>query len=93
MEQQFNKFEKTPKEKFFELCRIQVIENMMHGHPYNLDLTQEQFDKIVQENKLNPAEAINWIFDSGLYFIDDSNNGWFCPSIRQEIFDKQSRQF
>lgn len=83
----------TLKEKFLSELRAQVIDNVYAGNVYRSDLSQEEFDKIVTKLKINTTDAITWLFDSGLYVTDESHNGWFCPSIRQEIFLKHQDNF
>lgn len=81
------------KEQFLNALEEIVVHNIVRDIPFLTDLRQEQVDKIIKENNLNPAEAISWLFDSGLYLIDENHEGWFCPSIRQKFLEKHKKSF
>lgn len=81
------------KEEFLEKLEEIVLYNIQRDIPFLTDLRQEQVDKVIEENKLEAKQAIEWLFDSGLYLIDENHEGWFCPTIRQDFMDKQNRYF
>lgn len=81
------------KEEFIEKLKELVLYNIQQDIPFLTDLKQEQVDKVIHDNKLNPELAISWLFDSNLFLIDENHEGWFCPSIRGDFYDKLQRYF
>jgi hypothetical protein len=73
------------KEEFFEALEQKVLGAVQRNNPYRPDLTQQELDEIIEDNKLDASEAIAWLFDSGLYMSDEGHNGFFCPTLREKF--------